>query len=210
MTTGYLALIVLEFAFIYLASKLERRFLAVCSIVNMIAISIFGWLLVDTFWLIWNVWNIFYASVFLSTGITIMREGEEYAYKVTNMILYAMVMALALALLITTVDGINQDGLTSHLHALIYPVPNLIVASWTAFYMSQGILILLSRKILKNAWHMVILTILIQFIDSLIFFPIAFGTLWFSMIWDGFFIKWALAILSYPILLLWSRSKSLL
>lgn len=196
--------IILEFVAFYYAivNKKIKEFI----IINMLLINLFAPLLMRFLGIVTNVGNIFYSSVIAGQSYILLNYGKDKAVNNSKTLLYTLgaLLIITYSLNVFVVVNGNQNYFNSVLTIINY-TPRVIFASIFAFIIANLVLIeTYTRLNWKNKYFKITFSmILCQIIDSLIFFPIAFGGgNWFKIMLGGVFIKIFLGLLYTPLLLI--------
>jgi uncharacterized integral membrane protein (TIGR00697 family) len=204
--------IVLDLLIVFAAFLCGRPWLEACIIVNLLLISLLGQKIVPMWGFATNVGNVFYASVFFAVYLILENGTSEEARRVIwiatfSIIAFIALMQLAL-LTSSTPETSDVSGMMNTLFAL---APRTALASVLAFIISQYLNLFLythwSESIAGVHWWLRIACIiaLAQFVDSAIFFSLAFqGVVEHSIVIEsligGYVIKVAIGLLSIPLL----------
>lgn len=207
----------IDVAFILALYKFARRHLIIGAIVNMILISIFAQKTVEYAGVISNVGNIFYAAVIFTMSLLAIRTRSiEFSKKLT-IVFFSQIIFIVLAQFVAHLPILAGNEMISEaISSLTGTTIQIAAASFIAFYISNGvnygILSLLNRpfyKIETKKWIMAkpVANVVSQAVDSAIFFPIAFSSIWgFDQIlmagFAGFAMKAILNLLDTPFSLL--------
>lgn len=204
MTLVYLATLLLVENILLMAVSLTngQYYVRVFLITNMMLIAAFSPKLFAVGHLVSNYGNVFYASVFCSQCITLRRFGLSCA--VANMwsVLFALGAYYVLSGLLSLAPSApEQESLSFAVDLLTSHQFWVIAASALAFLAAQGLLLDIGHRY-TTWWGLPLGIVLGQFVDSAIFFPIAFSHLHLSqlevVVVSGFSVKVVFAIFLMP------------
>ena len=176
---------------------------------NMILIALFAPLLMEIGGHVSNIGNVFYAAAVAGQCVILERYGVAAAHRSVTMI-YGTVVALFLlvwtVLRFPVVDG---DEYMAAAHLLLARSPDVLVASFAAFALGQGVLIRVWETVRPRAPFAVaalLASCACQAVDTPVFFIAAFWrTHAVSWIADamavGFLLKCGLAVALMPAVL---------
>lgn len=212
----------LDFTAIALVSRFGREWLYGLIGVNLILISTTGAKLIEHFGLITNVGNVFYAAVFLCLFLLIEHYGHRSAIR--GIWLGFALLAFFIGMtqfVLSTVATSDTRAFDLALHGTFTPAPRILLASLFAYFVSTYTALWIfagMRERLPDAhvWVRTMLAVLCgQFLDSILFFSIAFGfSLSFpvlvAVMLGGFLTKSAMGALSLPFISLssWYRKEA--
>ncbi len=207
------------FAFVFSCFFLGRRWLYAAIVVNLIAISVFGAEVVSIFGQVTNVGNIFYAGVFFAGQLLVEHYGKEEGKKTIWLGFSCVLFLIVVEQIIVRYIPVAQSALISQaIKSLFVFVPRIALASLLAYLCSQSINIYLYSYLnkfwQKKMWLKSITANFIgQFIDSIIFFSIAFvGVLSPAILREttvvGFATKFIVGLIAVPLLYLSYRFKT--
>lgn len=138
---------------------------------NMVLISLFAPKLFEYHGFISNVGNVFYAAVMIMQTYIFMQYGHKAAVSTIRMTLFSLVSVLALVYAMSIVPAVAGNEVFS---AAVSQVTNFsletIFASFFAFVIGQSVLVYFLDKT-----NPAVAIIVAQFVDTVIFFPIAFS-----------------------------------
>jgi uncharacterized integral membrane protein (TIGR00697 family) len=204
-----------ELLFILFFYRLGKGGLVASIAINITLVSVTGSFLVPLFGSVSNIGNIFYASVFFATSLLNEYYGKREAYTSVMISFTALVLFSVMAQLTTGFTNPTTTEVPVALITVFNTVPRIALASMAAYVVAQSVNVWLYDAIKtatknKKLWlRNITAAASAQFVDSLIFFSIAFaGTVSFlelrQVIIVGFLLKTAFAVLSTPFLY-WSR-----
>ena len=207
---------ILDFLLILAAHRLGSRYLLAMLVANIILVSVFASKLISVFGYVSNVGNIFYASTFLCSSLLV----EHSSAKETKHTIYAGVLAIFAYLLLSQItihlpSLLGNESISQQFAFLFSSSVSITIGSVLAFVAAQLFLIhvydiLKGRRndkgFLQIAFRAIVTAAIAQWIDSIIFFPIAFHTFSPKTILEiasvGYVLKVCLAVLSVPIIYL--------
>jgi queuosine precursor transporter len=192
--------------------KLGKERLYSAIIVFLILISAIGGKIVPFFGHYTNTGNVFYASVFLATYFLIERFGKKEGIR---SIWVGVICVTTFSTLISITVALSGSPTTTLLDAAytiaFSTVPRTTLASLIAYICAQNVNVYLytylkEKMMGKRLWLRAnISNVAGQFVDSLIFFTIAFwgvvpmGSIW-GILLTGFFIKVLFVAIASPLL----------
>ena len=171
------ALFLLELLCLWWASTKQHRWLHGLVIINMVCISIFGEKLVSSFGFVSNVGNICYAFVCVAQiNLCIIEKDQKNAILNILRALASLLMLLAFSQVIISLPVVSGNEEFSNAAVRVASAaPNIVVASFLAFVVSQTVLIKIFTVSSGSTFlKFVFATVVCQVLDSAIFFPIAF------------------------------------
>lgn len=183
--------------------------LRLLMVLNLFVISLFAPKLMTIFWYTTNIGAILYAFVLLQQMIIFKAEGMKWLKESVSYVFFWVIWMTVIT------QGVNffpwDTEVTRAIDLLAKININVAVASFSALFFTQITMLALTIKLQKvNFWirYIVVITIC-QAIDSLIFFYIAFKTIWeLAIVW--FFVKIAISLVLAPVVyLLKERAKVL-
>lgn len=173
--------ILLSFTFIRLIFSLNKHFLYISIVLNLLLVSIFGAKLISLFGFITNNGNIFYASVFFATQLIAEQYGRKEAYKSIWIGAASIIFFMLIAqLTILQLGDPSTQRVNSAINILFQAAPRIAVASVIAYVVAQFVNISLFSYIKsKTSGKLLFLRVNLanivgQLVDSLIFFSVAF------------------------------------
>lgn len=206
----FIIIALLDFLCILVVGRFGRSWLVAMVIFNILLISTFGAKLVSIFGFTTNTGNIFYAAVFFATQLLVEQHGKKEGYQSILVGVVAIIFFILMSQLIILTSGIPEtQSVNKAIETLFQAAPRIAFASLLAYLFSQTINIwifdyLKSKTADKHVYLRVNLSNLAgQFVDSLIFFAVAFygivplGVLIQTMT-AGFLLKVIIGALSTP------------
>jgi len=172
---------IIEYAFVLIAFRLGKTWLYVFIVMNLALISVAGAKLISVFGLVTNAGNVFFAAVFVATHLLIEHYEKKDGYRTIWLGFFAILFFIIMTQLTLLLAGIvDSSPLESALRTIFGAAPRIAVASIAAYIVSQQVNVriyasLKERSGGKNLWlRDGIAHIGGQFMDSIIFFSIAF------------------------------------
>lgn len=177
--------------------------------------------LVDLFGIEANLGNILYGTIFLGTDVLNEIYGKKEAKKgvyIGFSVMFITVVIMQIAINFTTNP---EDWAMPHLKEIFGFLPIIFIASMAAFIVSQLVDVYIFDKIKEKLPDTKFLwirnngsTLISQFIDTLIFVPIAFyGTysnpVLFKLLISTYLIKLIVALLDTPIIYIAKKIKAI-
>jgi len=210
----FFTIALLDLAVVLFAWRLGKEWVFVTIVVNIILTNTFAAKLIPIFGLVTDSGNVFYAAVFIATDILTEHHGKRDGYRSVWMGFLSVLLFIVMGQLVLrfTTIGDTQE-VASAMGTLFGVVPRIAGASLIAYVISQNFDIwfyhFLHDKIgpqklwLRNNLS----TSTSQFIDSVIFFSLAFaGTVPFSVLltitFTGYLLKLIVAVLDTPFIYL--------
>ena len=210
----FLAVTIIELIFVLLAWRMGKEWVFVVIAVNIVLVSTFAGKLIPIFGFVTNVSNPFYAGIFIATDILAEHHGKRTAYKsiwlgFIGLLLFIVMGQLVLQFSTVTDSQVVSDAMTT----LFSAVPRIAAASFIAYLIAQMLDVWIFHKIRertngKNLWlRNNISTAVSQFIDSVVFFGLAFGgvvpfPVLINIILTGYAVKLLVAVLDTPVIYL--------
>lgn len=202
---AFLTVYLLNVLLISFSFKKNTRLFALITLVNMLIIPICGAREVMLFGFRSNITNLNAAAIFFSVSLMISRDFKE-TVKFINSMFAALISYVLLRVAINNfpiVEGNEQISL--RLAEVFSPTFRMITASFLAFYLSNifNIYVIQNLKV-KPSIRKIIGNVGGQFLDSFIFFPMAFSQVLsldviFQWALSGWLIKSVLNILDTPL-----------
>lgn len=211
--------IVFSLLFLTFLSRFSKAWLYTSIAVNLILIANLGAKTVSFFGFLTNAGNLFYVCIVFAIYLLIEHHGSASARLAIWMGIVFSIFSLIMAELIVNTPGtVESRQLDEALRQFIGVIPRVSFASLVAFLVSQNINISLYTAMLRKSggeylWlRNMVGVVVVQMIDSLIFFPIAFyavlGTdVFIEAMIVGFVMKVGIGFLSTPFLYLSYRLK---
>jgi uncharacterized integral membrane protein (TIGR00697 family) len=208
----------ITFACIRFCFNQGRRWLQASVVINLILISVFGAKLIHVFGLTTNVGNVFYAMVFFAAQLLVEHFGKEEGRRSVWLGLSAVGFFIFIGQLTVLYAGIPEaSAATDAISMLFHFAPRLATASLVAYLFAQSLNIELYSYLRNLGWSIgtrsLTATAAGQFVDSVLFFSIAFGgtvsaDVLFQSMSAGFIIKLSIGLLSVPFLYTTHISRS--
>ncbi|MBI5732553.1 queuosine precursor transporter [Candidatus Jorgensenbacteria bacterium] len=183
MTNELILLLTLfvEFTLIYIVFRLGKEWLIFHIIINMVVIGIVGAKTINVFGFVTNIGNILYTSVFLSTHVLVESYGKKEGYRSILFTYIGMFLSLLLLYLAFLYVGHeNTKDVNKAMDVLLDMSPRIAIGASIAFLLSQQINIWIYQYILEKTKRRFlwirdnVSNIFGQFLDTILFFPIAF------------------------------------
>jgi queuosine precursor transporter len=199
--------------FVFIAARLGKEWMYATIAVNLILVGIFGAKLINALGFTTNVGNVYYACVFLATYFLIEQYGEKVNLKT---ILFGTSFVLFFGILSQLVIRAAGSPLSEEVNAassvLFSFSPRVFFASILAFVFAQHVNISLYQWLKKKTKGKYIwfrcnaANIAGQFVDSALFFTIAFvdlpGPILIQAILVGWLLKTLVVFAGTPLLYL--------
>ncbi len=200
-----------DILFVFISARLGKEWIFGTIIANLILIGIFGAKLVSAFGVVTNIGNVFYACVFLATYFLLEKHGRRAGitaiwFGFSSMIFFALLSQFA----VQSIGFRESDSVNTALTTLFSFSPRIILASIIGYVFAQYLNIrifewLKNKTQGKHLWlRSNVSNIVSQFIDSALFFSIAFfdmvGPLLLQVILLGWIAKSVVVLIGTPLL----------
>lgn len=166
---------------VFSAGKLGRAWLYATIATNLILVSTFGAKLINIFGFTTNSANIFYACVFLATHILIEKYGKKSGLLTIPIGLISIILFIMLSQMTLLFAGTGDSSTLDESLKIVFQVsPRIAFASMVAYILAQFVNILVYdhiKKITEGQFLWLrdnLSNITGQFVDSILFFSIAF------------------------------------
>lgn len=191
-------IVAVDYGFVFLLARLHTQRLFGVLALNLILATVFASTTAVVVGYDINVGNIFYACVFIPTHFLLERIDRKKVYHTIvfgagTVLIFGLLVVLAVRLLLGSSDGINAEQLLA-----FGPSIRLVIASVLAYMFAQyvNIRIYASMSQRTNGAYMwlrsAVAIILAQFVDSCIFFSIAFIDMPSSQLVWAIMIGWSM------------------
>ena len=206
MTIYLLALA--DFLACTLAAKLGRQYVMAALILNLLAVGIFAQKIITIFGYDTNISNACYAATVFCMAIICEKYKEHSKSE-------AFLVGLFSLLLFTMISQIIVHGDSGSLATVFHATPRNSLAGFVGYTVAMGFFVQFWDILFMPVWmKYILLLIMIQSLDSILFFVIAFyGILSPNKLIEigtiGFMVKIVIGICSVPFLYIATRSKSL-
>jgi len=196
--TLFVAVTLLDLCIVLLAWKFGKEWVIATIIANIILVSTFASKIVNVFGYSSTIVAVFYAAIFIATDILTEHHGKKVGYQSVWMGFLALATFTIMGqLALLFVPTTETATMSSAMNTLFSAVPRIAIASFTAYLIAQNFDIWLFHRIgertekrllwLRNMGS----TAISQFLDNLIFFPIAFGgTVPFNVLTELILVSW--------------------
>jgi len=177
----FLLITLLDLAFVLLAWRFGREWVFVTIAVNIILVATFGPKLVPVFGYVTNVTNVCYATIFLATNILNEHFGKSEAYKSVWLGFLGLALFVIMSQFVLDFTAVEDGAASDAMDALFAGTPRVAAASFVAYLIAQNLAVWLYDRIRKWTGSRLIWLrgtispIVAQFVDSVIFFGLAFG-----------------------------------
>lgn len=126
-----------------------------------------------------NVGNIFYSGALIGIYVMLERHGVKPTYDVIHTSFLCMMLATIAAQIAILMPVIDGNELISECLKIVNTFQiRVITASFLAYYVTMFFFVMMRRKDALLGSSPYVHVTVAQFIDSIIFFPIAFGASW--------------------------------
>jgi uncharacterized integral membrane protein (TIGR00697 family) len=204
----YIGRILIELFFITLLSRFGKEWLYGTIVVNLLLITTLGSKIVSVFGFTMNAGNVFYASIFYAIILILEFHGKAAALRAVWQSSALLIFSLILAELTVSAGGAPASRVFDEaIRGVFQMVPRIGIASLIAFIISQSVAIGFYERLKKKTKNLWIrngsAAVVVQMIDSLIFFPLAFyGAMSAEAVVGiaaaGFFAKLLVGLVSTP------------
>lgn len=194
-------------ASVFAIKSKNLHFIRAIIVINMVLISLFAPLLIGYAGFVSNVGNIFYATVVGLQMYILMHYGKKEATETINKIVFVLFTLSGIYL------GLNllhcfpvPEGFCSSVKLLTNQSPLTLLVAVFAFIIGQLSLIksyeIFTKKINSNILCAFFAIVVAQFVDSVVFFGIAFNDFFglLQIMIVGFVFKVLLALVTLPVL----------
>ncbi len=187
------------------AAALSQPMLAVNNAIMMICVSLLGTPTLVILGYSTNLGNVFYATTMFGLSLKYLGYGRRKAHRAITHILFAMVIVSGSMFLM-------DEALV--LSPMFETRIRILGASFVSFWLVQSFFITLLDRLAQRSsvWRVAIITIVMQALDSAVFFPCAFGgdlpsdtMLQFAVV--GWLSKAAIAVCSIPFLMCFQQVR---
>ncbi len=196
-------------------SYLGKKPLETYTIVSLISVNILSGKVIEFVHLQTTVGTIFYATIFLCTDI----YNEKYGRKAAQVLVLHGFFAVFLFNIVGKISTYfvatsNSIEISSSINIIFGTTTRIFAASLLAYLVAQTWDVFIYNFILKKTGKKLLWvrnnfsTVSSQFIDSLVFFGVAFGgtnNAWFKLAIVGFFLKTLIALVDTPFIYLSER-----
>jgi hypothetical protein len=200
----------IDLSLIVLALRFGVAGLTGLLVTNIILVSSLGSKLISIFGFVTNAGNVFYACAFFAGIMIAEHYGSKKAYKSVLVGFLSLILFVLMAeFTVRSGLGTAPSSIDQAISTLFMAVPRIALGSMAAYLVAQNINIYVFSIIRKKtgikliALRTVTSSVAGQFVDSIIFFTIAFaGTLSAHLLIQamltGFVIKVLIGVLSVP------------
>ena len=180
-----------------------------CILVCMVLITIFSGVMLDVGNYSTNAGSVLYAGVLSLQYLLMRRFGWEAGQRCVVSTMIGMAMLTTTMAVMGELAGADQQG---RAYALVIDSSRAVTAaSFVAFAIGQSLLVMIYRaaRCMPAAVSYGINIAVVQAVDSVIFYPIAFGFdgMGLAMLLPGYIIKVSLGLLAMPLLVLVTRDS---
>lgn len=170
---------------------------------NMLLILLLASKLLNIGGIITNIGTIFYATVVPIQYAILKLNGKDSFLKAIYSTYFIVTLGFSLIYILGVFPSLDIDNSAKAVNAITNLSVSTLGASFSAFAFSQAILYLIvTNQRIKETYKYILAILIVQLVDSLIFFPLAFGdlplsTIW-GMLWSGLLLKVILGWALYP------------
>jgi uncharacterized integral membrane protein (TIGR00697 family) len=207
----FIIAMVVDLSLVLAATRFGKQWLKMLIVLNLIMVQFTAVKNHSLFGFVANGSAVFYAAIFLATDILSEHWGKKAGYSSVLNGLLAVVFLIVFGNLYTLISPVEANAATDAFNTLFKSAPRITAASLIAYLIAQNLDVWLYDKI--DSWmggkHLWMRnngsTLISQFLDSVIFFGIAFGgvvpNIW-SLILTGYVAKLIVALFDTPFLYL--------
>lgn len=172
-------------------------------VANIILTNIFAAKLIPLFGIVASASTVFYASIFIATDILTEHHGKKDGYRSIRMGFLAVILFTAMGWLVIQFTSIDDSAtISAAMKTLFSAIPRIVAAGLTAYAIAQSFDIwffhfLREKTGRQKLWlRNNVSTFTSQFLDSVIFFTLAFvGKVPLNILLQLVFIGWLLKAL---------------
>ena len=206
----YIATIIaVEVSFLVLASAgRDSAPLRAFVLLNMVLITVFGGIMFPPGIPTSNIGCVFYSFVLAAVMLLFRRDGTVSVVRILHVVVFSILMLLAIAVVLNAMKWDSPSA--AAYHEVLEGAYRFSYASVCAFAIGQALYTCLYRKLQYESvlWYYVANMVLVQAVDTALFFPLAFGESSIELLpiaLNGFFIKVAIGLLLTPFILFLRR-----
>jgi uncharacterized PurR-regulated membrane protein YhhQ (DUF165 family) len=207
MLVWFILIVVIEMAFVLWSVYWRPTSLITVGSINLVLITSLGAILVDVFGFTSNVGNVFYTTVIVATYLLYELYGEKVFFSTV----YRFVLSVSIFLILAfTVPELLCPGSVESIcvsaRDLFGKSPRIYAASISAFIVSLTAFMFMFRVsvTLPRLLQYLIVVTVVQSVDSIIFFTIAFSETHFgelgSLIFSGMVQKMLAHVAFLPVI----------
>lgn len=200
-----------DIVLVFLVARFNPQRLFSTIVINLLLVTVFGAKIATFFGFTTNVGNVFYACAFLATHFILERNRSREAYSSIWINSLFVVGFVFFSQMILCLHGVSSQVALSDAFSVVFSFsPRIMTASLIAFVFAQYVNIRLYESMNvrhKGKWLFLRsngANMIAQFIDSCIFFSIAFpdmsGMILVQAILAGWVIKSFVVLLGTPVL----------
>ena len=201
----------IDLLLVLLATRWGKEWLKVLIVANLIVVQFSAVKNIQFFGFVANASAVFYAAIFLATDILTEHWGKKEGHLSVWKGFLAVVFVIGFGNALVYLSPIETNEITNAFNALFKSAPRITIASLTAYVIAQNFDVWLYHKIYQKTKGKYLWlrnngsTIVSQFLDSVIFFGLAFygviPNIW-SLIITGYVAKLVVAIFDTPFIYL--------
>lgn len=210
---------VADIGLVMVAFSRRRSWLCATIVLNLLLVSVLGQKVISVWGFATNVGNVFYASVFFAIYLLLEHDTRDHVFRALSIGVMSVVAFTVLLLLVLGMQSHPATTAVSDMmEAVFRNAPRFALASLAGFVVSQGINVTLYLSSVEEPtqmhWWLRLLVVMMvaQLIDSIIFFTIAFwGIVTPSIVIEsmtvGYMIKVIIGAATIP-LIHWSKTAN--
>lgn len=197
------------------AWRMGREWVIATIVMNLILTSAFAPKIIPFFGIETSAASVFYASIFIATDILTEHKGAKEGYRSVGIGFLALSGFIILGQFILQMSSIDQTAAVSGaMDTLFSAAPRIAIASFIAYAIAQSFDIWFYHWLMEKTGKDRLLwlrnsgsTLISQFIDSIIFFPLAFAgilplNVLITVIITGYILKSMIALFDTPFIYL--------
>lgn len=181
MTTALIATVLIEAVILAWYFRYRDSNIGKISDINILMFALFSPKLAEYGPVVSNVGCIWYAAVMAGQAMICETQGRQAAWATTGKVLRTLTIVMALVTCLDAVPPVVGDppAIEAAIDAISPRSLNTVAATYLAFCAGQMVLITLMGMLAAASpfWRILVATIFAQGVDTLVFFPIAFGSL---------------------------------
>ncbi len=195
------------------AWRMGKEWLVATIVMNLILVSTFGPKIISIFGFETSLANVFYASIFIATDILTEHHGKKEGYRSIWIGFLCLFGFVIFGQMVLQFEAIEQTtAVSGAMDTLFGAVLRISIASFIAYAIAQSFDIWFFHWLMEKTGRDRLLwlrncgsTLTSQFIDSMIFFPLAFAGLvplpiLINIVITGYVLKSMIALFDTPFL----------
>jgi len=203
------------FTMVWTANRMGLSFLRSLLYLFLFLVAVLGGKLMHVFGITTNVVETYYVGVMMVMAIAYQNFGRDKALHTLNSGFFVMVCCFILVHLLNAYPDLDfQRELSEAIQLVSHTSANLAIGSFLAFYVANSVFIKFAQvKGIETGWKYFKYSSISQFIDSFIFFPIAFSAIMapsqlITTAFWGWISKTVITVISIPFYLCATKKPS--